>query len=181
MPSKIQIDEEQLFTLGEIIAGSAPAARPTAFSSALTINRPANTTAYSANDVLGGAVVFQNMGPPDGGRVLITSASLEADIASVPAGMTNVLLHLYSAAPPSAVADNAVHDIPAGDRGVYLGAIDLGVPVDRGATLYVETNGINKPVKLAGPNLYGYLVTVGGFTPAGNSEVYVVTLHALAV
>lgn len=151
-----------------------------AYSAALTITRPANTTAYAANDVVGGALTFPTMGPT-GGRILLTSAQLEIDVTAIPSGMTNFLLALYNVTPPSAIADNAAWDIPSGDRASFLGLIDLGVPVDRGSTLYVETNGINKQVKLAGTSLFGYLVTIGGFTPAANSEVYVATLHAMAV
>jgi hypothetical protein len=83
--------------------------------------------------------------------------------------------------PPSALADNAPFDIPSGDRASFLGIVQLGTPVDYGSTLYVEQNVVNKQIKLAGTNLFGYLVTVAGYTPAANSEVYVPTLHSVGV
>ena len=153
-----------------------------AYRAQTTVTRPANTTPYGAGDVLGGAISFTNIGPA-GSQLMLTSADLRAHISAVPSGMTTIRLHLYDATPPSATADNAVWDIPAGDRASYLGYIDLGTPTDIGSTLYTQADSVNKHVKLtdAVSTLYGYLVTTGGFTPAGNSEVYVVTLAGIAL
>jgi hypothetical protein len=151
-----------------------------AYDIPLTITRPANTTAYSANDDVGGALTFANAGP-SGATIMITGAQLELDISAIPSGMTSFRLYLYSATPPSALADNAAWDLPSGDRSSYLGYIDLGTPIDLGSTCYCEVFGLAKQIKLASTSLYGYLVTNGGYTSAANSEVYVVTLHAVAV
>lgn len=158
---------------------------PQGTTSAVTITRPANATAYTAGDVLGGAIEFQNInlglrGNNDG-DILITSAELEADVAAVPSGMAAFNLYLYSVTPPSAVADNGAFDIPAGDRASFIGKIAVGTPVDEGSTLYIRTDQINAHIKPAGTSVFGYLVTAAGFTPAGNSEVYKVTLHAIAL
>lgn len=150
------------------------------YSAPLTITRPANQTPYTANDVVGGALTFPTMGP-SGGRIIITSVQLEIDVTAIPSGMTSFALYLYSVTPPSALADNAPFDIPSGDRAAFLGKISLGTPVDEGSTLYIEASNVNKQVKLAGTSIFGYLVTAGGFTPAANSEVYVVTLNAVVV
>lgn len=165
--------------------------KPASATARLVITRPANATPYTANDVLGAsaaALTFPSMAPLTfagnaNPQVLITGAQLEIDVAAVPAGMTSFRLYLYNVTPPSALADNAAWDLPSGDRASFLGYIDVGTPVDLGSTLYVETNGINKQLVIpaATTSLFGYLVTNGGFTPAGNSEVYVLTLHALAV
>lgn len=150
-----------------------------AYKSQVTITRPANVTAYTAGDVVGGAITFEGAGPT-GGNGLITAADLRIDVTAIPAGMTSFRLHLYSLTPPSALADNAVWDLPAGDRASYLGYIDLGSPADVGSTLFVQVDQVNKPVRLgSSQNLFGYLVTNGGFTPAANSEVYSATLHAV--
>jgi hypothetical protein len=151
-----------------------------AFNAATTITRPANTTAYSAGDVVGGAITFANMGT-SGGRIMLTSSQLELDIAVIPTGMTSFFVALYSVTPPSALADNAAWDLPSGDRASYLGIVQLGTPVDLGSTLYVEQNIINKQIKLAGTSVFGYLVTATGYTPAANSEVYVCSLHSVGV
>ncbi|MFA5172732.1 MAG: hypothetical protein WC426_14310 [Sulfuriferula sp.] len=148
-----------------------------------TFTRPANTTAYTAGDVVGPALAaleFVNVGNPTT-DVIITDADLEIDITAVPSGMTSFRLYLYNATPPSALADNAAFDLPAGDRASFLGYIDLGTPVDLGSTLYVQTSQINRNVKLgATTSLFAYLVTVGGFTPA-SATVKSITLHTVAV
>jgi hypothetical protein len=147
-----------------------------------TVTRPANATPYTANDVLGGGaavITFLNIGPVAGGDVMLTTIKLEVDVANVPSGMTSFRLYLYSVTPPSALSDNAAWTLLTGDRVAFKGYVDLGFPVAISGTLYVETNGVNKQITVpAGGSLFGYLVTNGGFTPAGNSEVYVVTLHA---
>lgn len=147
--------------------------------------RPANATAYTANDVVGdsnGAVwVFQNAGAA-GQQIFITGAELEIDVTAIPAGMTSFRLYLYNASPASALADNAAWDLPAGDRPGYLGYIDIGSPADLGSTLFVQADGINKQIRLGSndSSLYAYAVTNGGFTPAGNSEVYAITLTTIS-
>lgn len=164
-----------------IASGGVLAAIGTAYGGTpLTITRPANTTPYTANDVVGGALTFPLMGP-SAGRIMLTSTQLELDISAIPSGMSSFFLALYNVTPPSALADNAPWDLPSGDRASFLGIVQLGSPVDLGSTCYVETNIINKQIKLAGTSLFGYLVTAGGFTPAANSEVYVATLHSVGL
>jgi hypothetical protein len=152
------------------------------FGQPVTVTRPANQTPYTANDVLGGAIAFPNIGSK-GAHVLITDTALEIDIAAVPAGMSSFNLYLYGVTPPSALADNAAFDIPSGDRAAFLGKISLGTPIDEGSTLYIEQNGVNKKLILpaGGTGLFGYLVTTGAFTPAANSEVYKVTLAGVGL
>jgi hypothetical protein len=157
---------------------------PTGRAAAITKTRPNNTDAYGANDVIGSdtgtssAFTFTSVAGASGGDVLITSVSLEIDITAVISGMTSFNLHLYSVTPPSALGDAATFDLPSGDRASYLGLISLGTPVDLGSTLYVEQNGVNKQVTAAGSSLFGYLVTVGAYTPAASS-VFKVTIHTV--
>lgn len=151
------------------------------YSSAATVTRPANTTAYTANDDLGAAITFANAAPSGGGDILINSVELEADIAAIPSGMTSFRLYLYSVTPPSALADNAAWDLPSGDRASFLGYVDIGLIADLGSTLYCRVDGIAAQIKAASSSLFGYLVTNGGFTPAANSEVYKVTLHSVSL
>lgn len=147
------------------------------------ITRPANTTAYTAGDVVGAtaaAITFSAIGTASK-PLLITDATLRLDVASIPSGMTSFRLHLYSVTPPSALADNAVWDLPSGDRASYLGYIDLGAPVDVGSTLYVQQSGVNKLITLgASTSLFGYLVTNGAYTPS-SAAVHNVTLSAISV
>jgi hypothetical protein len=147
--------------------------------------RPNDTLQYTAGDVIGtststtAAVKFTSIGPT-GGVIRITGTRCEIDVAAIPSGMTSFRLHLYSAAPPSAYADNVAWDLLAGDRPYYLGYIDLGSPVDLGSTLYVQQTGLDYDFLLTSPDLYGYLVTNGTYTPTA-SAVKIITLYALAM
>lgn len=141
-----------------------------------TITRPANTTPYSALDVVGGALDLGILGK-SGKSIILLNTQLEYDVGAIPAGMSTWTLHLYSVTPPSAIADNGAWNLPSDDRASYLGAVPLGILADLGSTLYVETTDQNKKVLLSGTNLFAYLVTTTGFTPAGNSEVLKLTIH----
>ena len=154
-----------------------------AYGASVTITRPNDTNAYTANDVIGAAtgstaaVEFKGMGE-SGSRIMITSSQFEIDASAVISGETSYLLHLYNVTPPSALGDNAAFDLPSGDRASYLGFISLGTPADLGSTLYVEANIVNKQMALSGQSLFGYLVTVGAYTPTAQ-RVYKITLHAV--
>jgi hypothetical protein len=159
------------------------------YKSFVTLTRTADTTPYTAGDVLGinnagsagaAALEFEDMGPSGGGAVIFTDAELEIDKSSVPSGMTTFRLYLYSVTPPSALLDNAAWDLPSGDRASYMGYIDLGAPVDVGSTLYVQSTGINMKRTLASSSLFAYLVTNGGYTPA-SGDVHKITLHAVGM
>lgn len=153
-----------------------------AFSASASFTRPANTNTYAANDIVGAtaaALEFTNMGRDAGSTVMITSASLEIDRNAVISGETSYTLHLYNVTPPSAAADEATWDLPSGDRASYLGYVSLGTPVDVGSTCYVQTDNINKQLKLAGTSLFGYLVTVGTYV-AASATVHKITLHTVA-
>ncbi|MEO6055088.1 MAG: hypothetical protein ABIP97_13855 [Chthoniobacterales bacterium] len=157
------------------------------FSSGVVIARPANTTTYAIGDAVGDAngsaiLEFQNIGP-SGGQIYITSGHLRIDIAAIPSGMTSLRLYLYDSA-PDALADNAPWVISStGDRGKFKGYIDLGTPVDLGATCFVQIDQINKQVGLAtgSTSLFGILVTNGAIVPANNSEVYTVRLRSVGI
>jgi hypothetical protein len=154
-------------------------------SGKVSVTRTADTAIYAANDVLGpatgstAAITFPTMGPSAGGEIIITSAEFERDAAGIIAGETSYTLHLYNITPPSALGDNAAFDLPAGDRVSYLGNINLGTPVDLGSTLYIKTDAINMQVTLASGSLFGYLVTVGTYTPV-SAAVHVIALHSVA-
>lgn len=152
------------------------------FSAAVAVTRPANTTGYTANDVVGAAaaaITFPDIGPR-GGKIMITTTELRIDGTSVISGVTSYRLYLYSVTPPSALADNAAFDLPSGDRASFLGYVDLGTPVDLGSTLYVQTAQTNRQFTLTGTDLFGYLVTVGAYTPE-SATVHTITLHAVGL
>ena len=176
---KVSIDQTTVGTTDSVTV------KANSYSAAVTLTRTADTNAYAANDIIGAAtgstaaLTFATMGA-SAGRILLTSCALEIDLTAVISGMTSFRLYLYNVTPPSALGDNAAFDLPSGDRASYLGYIDLGTPVDLGSTLYVENNGINKQIKLSGANLFGYLVTIGAYTPS-SADVFVITLHSVGV
>lgn len=151
------------------------------YSASVSVTRPSNTNTYAIGDVVGATAAawsFPLMGP-SGGNIRIIESSIEIDVSAVPAGMTSFRLHLYSVTPPSAYADEATWDLPAGDRASYLGYLDLGTPVDVGSTLFVQAEQA-KSIKLAGTGLFGYLVTNGTWA-ASSAAVKVIKLHAVAL
>lgn len=140
--------------------------RGSGFTSTATFTPAA--AAYLAGDIMQGAREFTNVGPIDGGEVLIVNTRLRVDASAIVSGETSYTLHLYSVTPPSALADNAVWDLPAGDRASYMGSVSLGTVVDLGSTIFVEQTGLTKQVTVpVGGSLFGYLVTNGGFTATG--------------
>ena len=143
------------------------------FSSSDSQTRPNNTDAYAAFDVVGESpadnLSFTGVGSVQGGCVFITGASLLMETTAVPSGMSSFRLHLYSSG-PTGIADSAAYNLPSGDRGKYLGYIELPAPVDLGDTIFSRVDNLNFHVKLANASttLYGILSTVGAFTPAAS-------------
>ena len=142
-----------------------------AFETSDSQTRPANTTAYAAQDVVGEATAanleFTGVGGISGGMVLLTAVSLRIDSdAAVVAGAMR--LHLFNEA-PTPIADNSAFNILAKDRAAYLGYIDIPAPTRFDDTQYAQDDTIRKgPIQLAkgSMTLYGVLETVGAFTPA---------------
>jgi hypothetical protein len=170
------------FRVGEPVSPTNPlptAAGTQGYSATVSVVRPADVLPYLAGDVVGGPLTFLAVGP-SGERIVLTSSALLIEAAGIISGETSYDLHLYNVTPPSALADNAPFDLPAGDRAAYLGKVSLGTPVDLGATLWVETHSYNKQMKLAGANLFGYLVTVGAYTPT-SARVSRIDLHTVAI
>ena len=147
--------------------------------------RPDNTTAYAALDVVGrdpaANIEFANVHPTAGGAFVVLGARLRIDVAAIPAGMSSFRLHLYDAA-PTAIADNAVYNLPSGDRAKYLGVIEISGVQDIGDTLFAQADEVNFTGKLAAASttLYGILQTVGAFTPTAQA-VKTITLNIAEV
>ena len=152
----------------------------------LDITRPANTTAYAAGAVIGtgsGDDAIHTLASigPSGGFVLIQSIELVLGIAAVPSGMTSFRLHFYSTKPTTSAANASTFDLASADRGAYIGFIDLPAPVDLGSTCFTQLDYPGKLFKLAAAStsLFCELQTIGGFTPAANSEVYSLRIKTL--
>lgn len=133
-------------------------------------------SAHTAPAVVGGAQQF-SLAAPSGGRIKINSVSLEIDGGTLET--TTWSLYLYSVTPPSAIADAAAFDIPAGDRASFLAKIPIAQVVDEGSTLYIEASNIGRQIKLAGTSVFGYLVNATTLTPA--AVAHIVTINAEVV
>ena len=152
------------------------------YTSVVNVTRPGNTTPYDALDVVGGteaALTFENIGPA-GGHIFITDVDLRININAVTSGMAAWRLHLYSETPGSGLDDNVAFNLAAGDRATYLGFIDLPVPVDMGDTIFSQPSPqVPKKIKMgATTSLFGYLQTIGAYTPTSEA-VLSVRLNAI--
>lgn len=156
-----------------------------AYRASVDITRPANVTAYTALDVLGtgtgdDAIITLSSIGPSGGFVIVQSIELVLGISAVPSGMTTFRLHFYNSK-PGAAADNSAFDVVSADRAKYIGYIDLPTPVDLGSTCFTQVDFPGKLFKLdtGSTSLFCELQTIGGFTPAANSEVYSLRVKTL--
>lgn len=155
-----------------------------AYTGTSTVTRAANTTAYTAGDVVGGAITIASAGPSGGGDVFITAIRIVLNITALPSGMTTFGLRLYNVTPPSAIADNSPFTFGSGDRASYLGKITGIVAAAEGTgTLSVVAvlENVNQQFAIPSTGLFGYLVTDGAFTPAANSETYTLSIKAVGV
>lgn len=191
LPSGLTVSSTRLLVDGSgvtqpVSLASVPAGL--AYESIVTITRAANTTAYTANDVYGNSAnaAFQltNIGP-SGGYVFLNYLGIIFNITALPTGMGAFALYLYSATPPSAIADNGSFSIASGDRAsiLNLNGIILTASLARGGgSVVAEALNINQPFKLATgqTSLWGYLVTLGGFAPAANSETATICARSFA-
>jgi hypothetical protein len=152
------------------------------YQGTFTVTRGANTTPYTGGDVVGGVLTIAGVGP-DSGDVLLTSLRLLMNITAIPSGMSSFSLQLYGSTPPSAIADNDPWTLGSGDRSAYIGHIDNLVPQVLGTgttSVQAQLTQIVDQVRIvSGGQLFAYLVTVGGFTPANNSETYTGRLRSV--
>lgn len=158
----------------------------TGFGPHISFTRPADTTVYTANDVVGGPLRFPFLAP-FGANFFLNSALLRIFRTTVIVSETTYVLHLYSNKPPSQLADNAAFTVSAADAPFYLGQIDLPQVLDLGALVWSKVDNLQmqrKLVQAASPTapedeqgnwLHAYLVTVGGYTPESG------TVHNLSV
>jgi hypothetical protein len=141
-----------------------------------SITRPNDTIAYTAGDVVGGVLIFtgvelksSQVTTADKDIYRVLSGSLMINRSGIPTGMGTFTLHLYSSTPPSAYADNAIWDLPSGDRSSYLGSITSDAVVSRGSTLIAKFKDSNEDILINRSSLWAYIVTDTAFTPAAST------------
>lgn len=140
--------------------------------------------AYGAGDIIEGAKSF-DFGAMLGGLCEIKSATLLISHTAVISGETTYRLHLYNVTPPSALADNAAWDLPAGDRASYLGYVDFAQVVDLGSSVFIATDDINKVINVSssvsGGLVYAYLQTIGAFTATAAARTVTLNVKPLSM
>lgn len=186
-----KLNLEQLLRILETVtpvtlSGGVTVSTTPAFEFTATITRPADITAYTANDVYGGVIELTSSVTPTAGQwLLITDIEIIFNLTTLPSGMSGFRLYPYGVTPLSAVPDNGAFSLPSGDRsaiilpnGISIGSAALA---RGGGSVVCQANNINVAVKLTGTSLFSYLVTIGAFTPTAVSETATVRVRAIAI
>lgn len=149
-----------------------------------TFQRPNNTTAYAAGDVIGSATTanIELLNAGEAGSIMqVLSASVLINATAVPTGMTSLRLQLFDSA-PAAIADNAPFAVPAADRGRYAGSIALpAVAVVGGGFVWSAVDFVGRPVRLLTTSLFCNLITDTAVTAVAALTEYRIRLHLAEV
>lgn len=139
-----------------------------------TFTRPADTTAYAANDVVGPAVTanlsFAGAFRVNAGSAYIVKAKLKTNQST---NTAQFRLHLYNAA-PTAIADNSPATLLFADEAKHLGWIDFPTMQTEGtgsdAAIALWTGQISAMAAAADTTIFGVLETKTAFTPASGQQ-----------
>lgn len=142
----------------------------------VTKTRPADTTAYAANDVVGDATVwtFATLARISAGSGYVVKARLITDNNAVTARFR---LHLFASS-VVAIADNSPYTALWAQRADRLGYIDFAAMNTEG-TGSTSASSLNATVRLpyvCGANLrtiYGILETLDAFTPTSAQNFFI--------
>lgn len=130
------------------LLSAAPVAANAIVQATGIVTRTNDTNAYAGNDIVGAATgstaALTFTLAPGEAMIRVISTTLEIDAAAIISGETSYTLQLYRETPPSVLGDNAAWDLPSGDRATYIGSLNLGTPADDGASLFIQTDNINK-------------------------------------
>jgi hypothetical protein len=139
-------------------------------TASLTITRPANTTAYAANDVIGDVseamLMFANVAKANGYGVAILGVRVQTNDTGL-AGK-NLLLHFYNSALTSVIADNQPFIMADDNAEKREGSLNVrfgsGIMAKVGQNIdeRIVLNPVARGVGLVA-------VTTEGFTPSANS------------
>ena len=140
------------------------------------ITRPANTTAYSPNDVVADVsaafVQFANVAKSTGSGVKIIRVRIQTEDTGVSGTKFNV--HLYKEA-PTFIADNAAFAISYANATKRIGAIPIIMGTGNQNT--VGMNDYNQMItNPTARDIYWILETVTGFTPSANSTKFTIAI-----
>lgn len=150
-------------------------------SSSAEFNRPNDTNAYLAGDVISNStsspsvLTFSGLAPAAGDGLVITTVRIMIQSATVPSGLTALRLHLYKSA-PTAINDNAAFSSLWASRAVRVGFIDVGSFIANGGSsdsIHAMVTGNLLTLDSTTTDLFGILETRGAFTPAANTGFFV--------
>lgn len=151
-----------------------------------TFNRPADTTAYAAGDLIANnttansvtPMTFANVVRSAAGAVSIIKARLTKTGTTLPA--SGIRLHLYSTLPTVTNGDNGA--FLSNQAATYLGCFEFGAAFFKAFSDGNSCNGITQtgyPITVdlpSGSDVYGLLESIG-VTTSASSETYTVTLE----
>jgi hypothetical protein len=149
--------------------------------SSSNFTRPADTTAYAANDLVANSTTAGSVSPlswsvgASGGRLVHVQLvkSDETDVAN-----SALNLHLMGASPTVANGDNGALSFNR-DAAIYLGSIAIGAFVagtdNAVAVLRAGETGFVYPFVIPYATVYGLLEATAAYSPA-NAEVFTVAL-----
>lgn len=148
--------------------------------------RPANTTGYTANDVVSNSasattlMEFTNAVRVSGGSAYIVRAVLTTDKKSVTPAFR---VHLFNASNPTVAADNAAHKELYADASKRLGFFDFdsmatAVDATNSDMSRTQNNTLRHGIVAAAgdSSIYVMLETLTAFTPA-SGEKFTLTLY----
>lgn len=140
------------------------------------ITRPANTTVYSAGDVVADVtaafVKLADVAKAIGAGIKIVRVRIQTEDTGVAGKKFN--LHLYKDA-PTFIADNAAFAINYANAAKRIGAVPVVMGTGNLAT--VGMNDYNQCiVNPTARDVYWVLETVDGFTPSANSTKFQITI-----
>lgn len=150
---------------------------------AATFTRPANTTAYTAGDLVANDTTAASVAPLEWGvsnvrgRGVIRGAKIHK--STVTATAASFIVHIFSASPGTPTnGDNGALAVASAAN--YLGeiAVDMSSGGSPGTAYLFKASAaqaIHFALYQTGANLYGLLEAAGAYAP-GSSEVFKVTL-----
>jgi len=147
---------------------------------AATFARPADTTAYTAKDVVGNTgaaanLTFTNIARVNAGSGIICKARLMADNKAL---VGRYRLHLLNVA-PTPIADNSPYLLLYANAAVRIGSIDFAAMATEDATNSTASASLNTSIRLAftcaaaSRTLYAALETLDAYTPVASTNYYV--------
>lgn len=170
-------------TDGRLRIDSATSAARLVLSTAPSFTRPADTTAYTAGDLVANSTTAASVVPMEfagvasspGGWVNVRRVTLKKSTATITAATFSLILSQTNAVPSS--GDNAAFVGPAKGN-VLGGAFNLSAPyamVDGAVSVSGSSDTLLFKTADGSTSLFGFLVAAGAYAP-GNAEVFEVSL-----